>query len=179
MTIREAVAVFDTEEEMLDVIDELGSAGIDRRELSVMPSVENVEKQIGHSLKSVKETENDPNIIRAIPFDVASFGNAQGLLISIPAYLGAISMAIASAVIVESYFTIAILVSGGGAIGALLGYFLAKLLRINHQRQIKKQLDKGGLVLWVHLRDKKHEKNVKEILSQHKAHDVHMHNVVT
>lgn len=179
MTIREAVAVFDTEEEMLDVIDELGNVGIDRREMSVMPSVDNVEKQIGHTLKSVRDTEDDPDIVRAVPFDTASFGDAQGVLIAIPAYLGAIGMAIASAVIVESYLTIGILVATGGAVGALIGYFLAKLLKITHQRRIRKQLDRGGLVLWVHLRDKEHEKHVTEILSHHQARDVHMHNVPT
>lgn len=177
MSIKEAVAVFDSEEEMLDVIDELGCVGIDHSEITVMPSVEDVEKQIGHPLNSVEETEDDPDIVRAIPFDTVSLGDAMGVLIAIPAYLGAIGMAIASAVIVDSYAIIALLVAGGGAVGAIIGYFMAKMLKMSHKRLIKKQLEKGGLVLWVHLRDKEHEQHVTDILSHHKVHDVHIHNV--
>ncbi len=177
MTIREAVAVFDSEEEMLDVIDELGNAGIDLSEMSVLPPVETVEKQMGHRLNSVTETVDDPAIGRAVPLDMASFGEAQGVLIGAPAYVGAMSMAIASAVIVEDYATIAVLVTVGASLGAIVGYFLASWLKKNHQRYVNKQLERGGLVLWVHIRDKIHEDHVTDILSHHVAHDVHIHNI--
>jgi len=177
MIIREAVAVFDSEEEMLDVIDELGSAGIDRSEMSVLPSVETVEKQIGHRLTSVNETVDDPAIGRAIPLDMASFGEAQGVLIAAPAYVGAISMAIASVVIVEDYVMIAILVTVGASLGAFVGYFLAAWLKKNHQRHVDKQLERGGLVLWIQIRDKLHEDHITDILSHHEAHGVHIHNI--
>ncbi len=176
MTIREAVAVFETEAEMLQAVDELGSAGFDRSEISVLPAVDAVEKQLGHKLKSIRETEDDPEIARSIPLDMPSFGDAQGVLIGAPAYVGAISMAIASAVIIDSYLMIALLVATGGALGALVGYFLARWLKRSHQKRVRQQLDRGGLVLWVHLRDKQHEKNVTEILSRHMTSDLHMHN---
>ena len=176
MAIREAVAVFESEAEMLHAVDELGSVGVDRAEISVLPAVEAVEKQRGHELRSIREKEDDPAIARAIPFDMPSFGAAQGVLIGAPAYVGAISMAIASAVIVDSYWTIALLVATGGALGALIGYFLARWLKSSHQQRIRRQLDRGGLVLWVHLRDKQHEKSVAEVLSRHAASDLHTHN---
>lgn len=177
MLIREAVAVFETEREMLEVVEELESAGVDRSEVSVLPSVDDVERQIGHPLKSVKETEDDPEIGRAIPIDSASYGAAQGVLIGIPTYLGAISMVIAGAVVGQSLVAITVLVAVGGALGALLGYFLANWLQRAHERQIEEQISRGGLVLWIHIRDKSREKNVTEILSHHVAHDVHIHTI--
>ena len=44
MAIREVVGLFDNEEELLSTIDELEGKGFDRCEISVMPSMEEVEK---------------------------------------------------------------------------------------------------------------------------------------
>lgn len=177
MSMREAVAVFDDEDEMLDVIEELESSGFDRAELSVMPSIEVVEEKIGHKLYSVEELEDDPDAPRAFHLDAASWGDAKGVLIGAPLYAGAFSMAIAGAVNRMPLMSIILLVIAGGAIGASMGFFLAAWIKKRHQRRIDEQIERGGLVLWINIRDQEHEDRVKDILSHHTAHDVHLHNI--
>jgi hypothetical protein len=52
---------------------------------------------------------------------------------------------------------------------------LAKLIDYHHADYLHRQLDKGGLVLWVHLRDPEHEQRAQRILERHSGEDVHVH----
>ena len=87
--VREAVAVFDREEEMHAAMDELQRSGFDRAELSGLPRLELVEKLIGHKLQSIVEVEDNPDIPRAGLIDMGSFGIARGVMIGVPLYIGA------------------------------------------------------------------------------------------
>ena len=62
----------------------------------------------------------------------------------------------------------------GGA-GGLIGSALASVVGAHHANHIQEQLEHGGLLLWVFLRDDEDEKRAKEILVKHSAHDVHVH----
>lgn len=176
-TLREAVAVFDSEEELRDAIFELESAGFDRADVSVLPPMGAVRKKIGHELYRVEDAEDDPEMPRAVPVGSAGMGAAQGALIGGPAYVGAMVMTI-SALVGGKAFA-AIVSSGifGGAVGLVLGVLLAIIVKHRHNEHIKDQLDHGGLVLWVHIRDKEHEARAEKILGRYRehAHDIHMH----
>ena len=171
---REAVAVFEDEAELLDVIEELESSGFDRSEMSVLPPLKAVEKRTGHKLLNVADAEDDPEIPRAAPLDMASFGAAQGVLIGIPLYIGAIGAVVDATrsgagtgdVIVASLI--------GGGIGGAIGLALAAWVRHRHARRIKEQIDHGGLLLWVRIRGKKHEERVKSVITDHIVRRFHM-----
>jgi hypothetical protein len=64
-----------------------------------------------------------------------------------------------------------------GSAGGLLGSALAKLIDYHHADYLQRQLDKGGLVLWVHVRDREHERRAKRILKRHSGEDVHVHDL--
>lgn len=174
-SMREAVAVFEDETELLDVIEELESSGFDRSEMSVLPPLKTVEKRTGHKLLSVEDAEDDPNIPRAVPIDMASFGAAQGVLIGIPLYIGAIGAIIDSTR--DGADTTAVIVASliGGAIGGAIGLVLAVWVRYRHARRIKEQIDHGGLLLWVRVRGRKHEERVKSVITDHIVRHFHMH----
>ena len=42
---------------------------------------------------------------------------------------------------------------------------------------LQEQLDRGGLLLWVHTRDAAHEERATEILRRHSGRDVHVHDL--
>lgn len=70
--------------------------------------------------------------------------------------------------------TIAASLAAGGA-GAAIGSVLAAMLGKHHADYLQKQMEHGGLLLWVRTRDAQHEKKAKDILSKLSAHDVHVH----
>jgi len=136
-----------------------------------------VEKKLGHELERVEEAEDDPDIQRAVPVDTASLGVAQGALIGGPFYVGACSAIIGVTASGGTLYAIAMAGLIGGLIGLVIGLLLAVWVNQRHARQIKDQIDHGGLLLWIHIRDDEREERAKQILSHHVARDVHMHDL--
>lgn len=176
-TVREAVAVFDDEEEMRKAIFELESAGFDRADVSILPPMEAVRRKIGHELYRVEDAEDDPDMPRAVPVGPAAMGAAQGALIGGPIYVGAMVMTISALVSGKAFGAIVISGLFGGAAGLIVGSLLALTVRRRHNEHVKDHLDHGGLVLWVHIRDQEHEARAEKILRRHEDHarDIHMH----
>jgi len=171
---REAVAVFEDENELLDVITELESSGFDHSDMSVLPPLKSVEKRLGHQLSKIEDAEDDPEVPRTTPIDMASFGAAQGAVFGVPLYIGALSAIIASAASGADNSAIIISALIGGGIGAAIGAVLAVAIRLRHTRRIKQQMDTGGLLLWVRIRGKKHEERAKSVITDHIVRHFHM-----
>jgi hypothetical protein len=66
----------------------------------------------------------------------------------------------------------AVIAAGGGA---LIGVALGRLIHQQHATRVKEQLARGGLLLWVNVRDAAEEAKATKILGVHSAHDVHAH----
>jgi len=47
----------------------------------------------------------------------------------------------------------------------------------HHAVAVQEQLKRGGLVLWVNVRDAREEKTALDVLREHSAHDVHVHDI--
>jgi hypothetical protein len=62
-----------------------------------------------------------------------------------------------------------------GGTGGLVGSFLAKWVGDHHAQYLQDQIDRGGLLLWVHTRDGSLEKRAVEILEKHSGREVHVH----
>ena len=176
-TTCEAVAFFDDENELHDVVEELQTVGFDHAELSVLPSRKVVEKIIGHEFRTVVEAVEDPDVPHAVPVDRASWGLAQGALVALPLYVASCGAAIAFAASGADLATVAMASIAGGALGAALGLLLMIWLRRRHREGIEDLLGHGGLVLWVHISDKKREELARMILARHPVRDVNFHSV--
>jgi hypothetical protein len=163
----EVVAFFDDEDELHDVVEELQIVGFDHAEISVMPSRKVVEKIIGHELRTVVEVADDPDVPRAVPVDRGSLGLAQGALVAGPLYVASCGAAIAFAASGADLATVAMAGIAGGALGAALGIFPMIWMRRRHRQRIEDLLGHGGLVLWVHVLDKKREELARMILARH------------
>ena len=166
-TIREAVGVFHRPEDLQAAIDELLQSGFHRAELSLLASEQAIDRQLAHRYRKIGSLEDDPVIPRAAYVSPEAIGDAEGGLIGILMYVGA--MAAAGAIVASGGTLTAAIVGAAlsGGAGGLIGSFLA--------RHLQEQVDRGGLLLWIRTWDAADEKRAMRILARHAADHVHVH----
>jgi len=173
--VREAVGVFQTVEALQGAIDELLSSGFDRADLSLLASVHAVEEKLGDKSFRRVELEDNPAAPRTEYVSPDAIGTAEGGLISGLMYLSAVATA---GVIALSGGPLTAMVVGAavaGGAGGLIGAGLADL--VGHQRAgyFQRQLDRGGLLLWVRTWNPDQEARATDVLKRHSGKDVHVH----
>jgi len=176
-SLREAVGVFHDERTLRSAADELLIGGFDRSHLSLLASDHAVEQKLGHAYERVVELEDDMEVPKLAYAGSDSRTEAQGLVASGLAYVGAIGTVGA---IVASGGTLAAALIGAaiaGGTGGLIGVVLSRFIEQHHAHEIQKHLDHGGLLLWVRTIDEEHEKRACEILRRAGAEDVHVHDL--
>lgn len=172
MAIREVIALFDDEEKLLETIDELEGKGFDRSEISIMPAMKEVEEALGRQVDDIYEVTGNPNTPRSFHIDYASWGDAQGILIGAPFFAGAFGVSIFAAVNGLTILDTILMAVLTGGVGALLGFMILFLIKKRHKEQIEDQISRGGLAMWVHVRDNAHARRALRIFNRHHAHDV-------
>lgn len=138
-----------------------------------MASEQAVEQKLGHKYRKVSELEDDDAVPRVAYVSPESIGDAEGALIGGLLYIGV-------GAVLASVRALATAITGGalgGGAGAVIGSVLAKLVGDHHARDLKEQLDDGGLLLWVRTWDEAREKRAVSILKKHSGFDVHVHAV--
>ena len=174
--VREVVGVFRDETALEGTIDDLLEHGFDRAEISLLASDEAVRQKLGHAYRKVAELEDD-EAVRVAYVSKEDYGAAEGGLISGLVYVGALAGAgtiVASGGALGGALLAAAL--WGGAGGAI-GLALARWLDRQRAQKLTEQLEKGGLLLWVHARDTAHEAKAIEIMQRSGAEDVHAHDL--
>jgi hypothetical protein len=173
-TVREAVAVFDRAENLQDAIDELLSSGFHRAALSLLASEQAVREKLGRH-GSFASLADNPGTPRSDYVSPEALGDAEGAIIGVLMYVGAMA---ATGAVVASGGTLAALIIGttlAGGGGALIGGIMAKFIGDHHAAHLQKQLDRGGLLLWVRAWNEDAEKTAAAILRKHSGGDVHIH----
>ena len=173
--VREAVGVFDDAASLEAAVDALLSHGFDRAEVSLLAGEGAIEEKLGHLYERVEALEDDHSAPRAAFVSTEAIGDAQGALIGGLTYVGAVA---AAGAMVASGGTAAgaiVAAAMAGGSGGLIGSVLAGIVEERHAQALQRQLDHGGLLLWVRTRDDAHEKRAVSILAEHSAHDVHVH----
>jgi hypothetical protein len=172
---REAVGVFGSPETLQDAIDELLSSGFHRAELSLLASEHAVEAKLRHRYDKVGELADNPTAPRAAYVSTEAIGGAEGGLIGGLMYVGA--TAGAGAIVASGGAVAAVIIAAAlaGGAGGLIGSILAKWVGAHHAHYLQAQMDRGGLLLWVHTRDVALEERAVEILKKHSGEEVHTH----
>ncbi len=166
--IREAVAVFDDADTLEQAVIDLESHGFDRAAFSVLADEAAVERKLGHRYRKVAEMEDEPAAPRETFFTRVSRLEAEyGLPVGL-ASVAALALAGFGGVL-------PLLIAAGG--GAALGGALGRSLHQHHARRVAEQLERGGLLLWVNVRNEAEEKAALDILAKHSAHDLHVHDI--
>ncbi|HKK37535.1 MAG TPA: hypothetical protein VJ994_14680 [Paracoccaceae bacterium] len=170
----EAVAVFDDVESLEAAIDELRMAGVPRDDISLLAGEKAAEDALGGRFRRIEELEDDPDAPRAAFVSEESLGAAEGALIGIPAYVAAVAVAGAMVPAAGMAAAIAAAVVAGGT-GAAVGGALAARVGESHAERYRRQLEHGGLLLWVRLPDEERKKTTLETLERNSGRDVHVH----
>lgn len=174
-TGREAVGIFHRTEDFQNAIDELLSSGFDRAELSLLASETAVASKLGHHFRKITALADARGVPRAAYVSPEAIGDAEGALIGGLFYVGA---TLAAGAIVVSGGTLALAIAAtavAGSAGGLIGSILAHKLGDHHGRYLQDQIERGGLLLWVHTRNCKDEERAVRILKTHCGDNVHVH----
>lgn len=174
---REAVGLFKDEGKLENALDELQESGFDRSRISLLANEDTIERRLGHHYAKSTEASDDPDAPRVAYISRESLGAAEGALIGAPLYVAAVTSAgLALAAGGPITAAIAAAAVGGGA-AALAGAALAGLVDKRYAKSIEEQVEQGGIVVWVNLRNAKQEAEAVDILKKYGAEDVHVHDL--
>ena len=173
--IREAVAVFHDYQTLQDAIDDLLNAGFEYSDISLLASEKAVQEKLGHRYEKISELEDDPDVPRVAYADRDSLVEGRAALVGGLGYIGAVA---AAGAIVATGGTLAAIIAGAviaGGSGGVIGTLAARWLGKDRASDVQSQLEKGGLLLWVRLRDEEVERRALRVLTRLSADDVHVH----
>ena len=173
--IKEAVAVFHKVDALEAAIDDLEEHGYDRATISLLAGDQAVREKLHRYFVEARDVEDNPHAPRAAYVSQESVGAAEGALIGGALYVAAVPTA--GAVIAGGGPMGAAIVAAclAGGVGATIGGVLAKFLDVTHADYLNRQLDRGGITLWVRTTDPEKERHAIEILKSHAGDDVHLH----
>ena len=173
--VPEAVGIFDTFESLQAAIYDLRMTGFSRYDISLLADEETVAEKLGrHYWRSV-DLEDDPRAPRAAFVSEEAIGEFEGAVAGgfffIGSYIAMAAMLTPASTLAAS---IAAIVVGGGP-SAIIGSLLAHRIGAHHRDYYSDQIRRGGILLWVRLKDKEHEDRARKILEGHSGRDVHVH----
>ena len=148
----------------------LQTRGFDRAAFSLLAAEKTVEQKLGHRYQQVREVEDDPGVPRATFFSRISRLEADYLPAPALAAVGALAM-----ISVGSLMPVLVAAGAGGLLGAALG----RMIHQNQVTRVQEQLARGGLLLWVNVRNPHEEEAALDVLGAHAGHDVHAHDLTT
>ncbi len=172
--VREAVAVLEDVSELEAAVEELRAAGFADDDISLLAGHDAVERKLGRMYRRVEELEDDPAAPRTAFISLNRLGDREDRVVS---SLTILPTLIAAGTVVASAGAVAAAVVGTAVAGAALGTALSHFMNKQHADWLQEQLDRGGLLLWVRTPDPESERKAIAILTQHVAHDVHIHDI--
>lgn len=171
-TIREAVAVFDSEENLDAAVAELGNAAFPRHDISVAGRKE---KSISGGTMTASELEDNPEAPRHVPVMPEEKNMGAAFIAGVCAYIGGC----VAAYLFHTLPPLTLLagITAGSLIGGTIGLAVVLTIRDVINNNIQRQIEKGGLVLWVHTVGAKAEETACAIMRKHGGRHVHVHNI--
>lgn len=177
VTVLEVVGVFQSKEALRDAMSELQQNGFMRHELGFLADEKTVREKLGTDYQSIHDLKHDPRTPRADFMPDDPIGEAEAAMVGIPLYVAAVTAT--TAVVASGGTVLAALlaaVGAGAGAGIIGGYFSAKLMK--HQDEyFQKQIDKGGMLIWVNVANEAKERLASDILRKHGATEVQTHQI--
>jgi len=155
--VREVVAVFSDSRALDDAIQGLQNAGTDRAAINVMSSKNTVDQKLGHHFKPVAGSTDPKAVGEGVAVTRYEMAEGMGALISVPVYIGATAGLIAIFATGGGLLAAAAVGLVGGTVGGGFGALAARALGRQHAEHLENQLESGGLLLWVHVKDEADE----------------------
>ncbi len=173
--MHEVVGVFTHFDKMEEAIKDLEVNGFNRLDINVLGNEDSLKDVFGSKIPDTKNLGDNPETPKSANISAEELGVAQGVIIGGGLLAGIVAMVIASGGLIVSGIATSFIIGGGA--GAAVGGLLAKILGDKYAAFFQKQIDSGGLLLWVRTNDKQKEEQASEIFKKYGACDVHVHNV--
>jgi hypothetical protein len=157
--IREVVALFDETEDLEDAMSDLQSNGVDRADLSILVPTSAAGPRSG------SDVEAGPNASPPRGVVVSDTDLRQGRVLATGLAATIAGFAVAGATGGVGAATIAAATAAGGVGIAIT--LIGRQLANEHTSFLDAQLARGGIPLWVHIRDRRVEKKVLDVLRRH------------
>ena len=170
--VHEVAGVFRSREDLDGAVDDLLLAGFDRADIDLMASRDAVREKLG---KIYIATEELPDI-RSVPRQVyVARHEATGALVLVAGVLTTVGVTAAALSIVASGGALALALAAS-AIGGT-GVLIARHLGRERAKELETQMTAGGLVLWVRTRSAERDAKAQQILRNHGAEAVRVHEI--
>jgi hypothetical protein len=173
--IPEAVGVFDSFEALQGAVYDLRMAGFSRYDLSMLGRQKDLQEKLGRFYWRTDDLEDNPHVPRSAFVSEEAIGELEGAITGgvffIPSYIAMAAMAAAGGTIAATMAALAIIGTPAVVIGALLAHRVGQ----KHRDYYADQVEHGGILLWVRVKDTEHQRLATEILRGHSGRDVHVH----
>ncbi|MCF2904847.1 hypothetical protein L0666_07600 [Octadecabacter sp. CECT 8868] len=173
--VPEAVGIFDTAEDLQKAFYDLRMVGIHHSDISLLADEKTLKEKLGKAYWRTPDLEDDPKAPRANFVSEEAIGELEGAiaggLFFVGSYIAMAAMLTPASTIAASIAAIAI----GGSPAAVVGTLLARRVGNHHKDYYADQIERGGILLWVRVRDKEHEHLAVKIMKGHSGRDVHVH----
>ncbi|CAA7624542.1 hypothetical protein [Magnetospirillum sp. UT-4] len=170
---REVVGLFPDPRTMEAAVQELLSSGFDHGDLSLLATEGVVREQLGHRLDDSVAAADDPDSPRRGWVAPETRTEGRGALGSALGYLGAVTaLGLVFATGGGAAVAVGAALLGAGA-GAGAGFGLGRLFDRRLADEFERQLETGGILIWVRCRDTAAEARAVSVLTGHGAHHVH------
>lgn len=175
-SVREGIALFADSHALEAAVQDLLTHGFDHSDLSILARDKVVRDRLGHRLDDTVASADRDDLPRRAWVEPESRMEGRGALASVLGYFGAVTaLSLTFATGGAAAVAIGAALVGAGA-GAGLGTGLGKLFDQRLAREFERQLEQGGILLWVRVgADPACEERALEILSRHGGHHVHAH----
>lgn len=172
---REAVGTFRSEEQLEAAVSELASAGWDRAEMSLLGAHSMIAPHVETPPQGARKASDDPDLPRGSVVSDDDMRQGRTLASGMAGVVAAFGAA--GAVVVTGGTALAAVVgaavAGGGATAAV--HAAGRWLSGRHDDFLQEQIDRGGILLWVALRQPGQDQKAQEILRRHGAENIHVH----
>jgi hypothetical protein len=175
--VREVAGVLQSRAALDAAVDDLLRAGFDRADIDVMAGINAVIEKLGGAYVAAEER---PDLAIAPRRAYVAREDAVGPLAMVAGVLFFMGAATAALGVVASGGAVAVAAAAataGGAAGGGLGALFARSLGVKQAGALETQLAEGGIVLWVRVRSPEREKQAEQILLDHGARAVRVHEI--
>lgn len=170
-------AVISNEKALEDLVNELIEVAVDRHQISIQGSPEKLAKAYGQPYVDPDIIQHSRNAPRQEPFLMDDFGWILAYAFTIPMIIGVV----VGIFLVGDLFSIAdnfLFGAAGGAVGAVFGFLLYKIIKAHREREHDKQEKKGGFVIWVQVESEAQIQEIENILKKYHAVNIECKNAI-
>ncbi|MFK7837455.1 MAG: hypothetical protein AB8B60_14675 [Sulfitobacter sp.] len=171
----EVVGVFDTHADLQAALYDLRAVGIHHSDISLLADAEVLKEKLGKAYWRAADLEDDPAAPRAHFVSEEAIGELEGAIAGgfffVGSFIAMTALLTPASTLAASIAAIAI----GGSPAAVIGTLLARRVGQHHKDYYAGQIQQGGILLWVRVRNKEREHAAIEIMKGHSGRDVHAH----